>query len=425
VIRQFRIGNVFLCAFALAACEPGEIALITPGASGGGVERTTLTVRAAVDPVDAALADSLGWQQGVPEAEVHILLHGTAQWMIQYTDSTGTVSFEGLLPGLYRVYAGRVLTEAEAAGVGGLIRALGDGRTLWVGGEAELELALLADRPGSLLISEIGNGGPPSWETGGTSYYANRYFEVYNNSDSTIYLDGVVFGATAIIYKYTRPTPCSMTEPVRTDPEGVYARWMLAFPGRGTDYPIGPGEVRLVAVAAIDHTPVHPALPDLSDADFEIGGAGAANNPAVPDMVDIGLAPFYPQLLLGLRDVYFLSVPLDVAALPVLFRDGNGRQHVRVPREKLLDVIALAHLRPDSDRDTPLCVPMLHQDFDRYEGGFVDIGFESDQAYRAVRSLQRRVLRVASDGRWILQNANTSAVDFVHDLKTPGGLPEP
>lgn len=53
---------------------------------------------------------------------------------------------------------------------------------------------------------------------------------------------------------------------------GVYARKALAFPGSGGEHPILPGEVKVVATSAIDHTPVHPDLFDLSSADFEIRG---------------------------------------------------------------------------------------------------------------------------------------------------------
>ena len=272
-----------------------------------GVSRSALTVVSTVDSADAALADSLGWQHGVAGAEVHLLLHGTAEWITGFTDSSGTVQFERLLPGAYRAYGGRTLTESEAERAGGVVRALGDGRTVWIGGKGQLELSLFADRPGSLVISEIGNGMPLPWET--NVDYDGMYFEVFNNSDSTLYLDGKLFGATPILRKETSHTTCAESEPLRTDPDGVPARFALAFPGSGTDYPIGAGEVRTVAMAAVDHTPVHWSLLDLSNADFEIGGARNANNPAVPDMQDVGLEPFHswPGLLMATHHLSLLS----------------------------------------------------------------------------------------------------------------------
>ncbi len=137
-------------ALALAACDPGIVTVVHRGEAGG-VVRTGLQVHAVVDPADSALADSLGWQAGVPGVEVHVLRNGTAEWIVQQTDSTGTAVFEALLPGLYRVFGERVLSAEEAQAVGGVIRAFGDGRTLEVSGEANLKLLLYADRPGSLV----------------------------------------------------------------------------------------------------------------------------------------------------------------------------------------------------------------------------------------------------------------------------------
>jgi len=209
---------------------------VEPGSSVG-VTRGVFTVTAAVDLADSALAYSLGWLEGVPDADVHILRNGTARWVNASTDSSGRVVFVGLLPGLYRVYAGRTLTEAEAAGVGGTVRAFGDGRTLRIGVETELALELLADRRGSLVISEFGNGVPAPWETNG-SYWGGLYFELYNNSDTTIYLDRKVFGATRIHANETAHTPCAQSVVMRLNPNGIPALRALAFPGSGSDYPI-------------------------------------------------------------------------------------------------------------------------------------------------------------------------------------------
>jgi len=409
-----------LLLLAAIACEPGNIVLVEPGSSEGGVKRSVFTVRATVALADSALADSLGWQNGVPGAEVHLLLKGTAEWITAETDVTGTVEIENLLPGIYRVYAGRMLTTDEAARVSGVVRAFGDGQTLEVKGSTELALALLADRPGSLVIGEIGFGSPPPWEA---SYRVGRYLEVYNNADSVIYLDGKVFGSDLDIYAYSVPTPCDVNEPVRSDSTGVYVMYAVAFPGTGSDYPLAPGELALVARQAIDHTPFHPTLLDLSDADFEIGGPGLADNPDVPNMIDVGLEDFIPGLMLPVRTVFFLSEPVDPRSITEIFRDGNGKPHALVPAQHLLDVVATMSIWPLHDSEIPWCTPMIHERFDRYEGGLFEIGFEVDHAISATRSLERHLLRL-DGGRPILTNTNTSAVDFFIGTRTPGRLPQ-
>ena len=253
---------------ASAACSPGEIAFSEPGEADIHVERGGMTVTVKVDPVDSALADSLGWLGGVPGAEVFLLLNGTAEWTKALTDSNGTVQFEGLHRGLYRVFGGRTTTVAEAARVGDVVRAFGDGRTVRFGGSSQVELLLLADRPRSLVISELSNGVPLAWEIDWAPVVGSLYFEVYNNSDTGMFLDGKVFGSSYDAVVDFPSYPCTETEVVRTDQAGVYARWFLQFPGSGSDYPIGPGEARLIAVEAIDHTTIHPTMPNLSNPKF-------------------------------------------------------------------------------------------------------------------------------------------------------------
>ncbi|MFQ5667476.1 MAG: hypothetical protein ACE5I7_13755 [Candidatus Binatia bacterium] len=416
------IGTLLGLATLLAACQPGEVTQVDPSDINADapdvpqVNRTTLTVHAAVDSVDRALADSLGWRDGIPGAEINILRNGTADWSTVLTDSSGTFRFTNMIPGLYRVYGARTLTDGEAARLGGVVRAFGDGRTISVSVEEEttLELSMIADRPRSLVISEIGNGAPVPWETGGTGYQLAYYFEIYNNSDKMMYLDGMLFGmANLFIAGRTLGSECSESQAVRTDPEGIHALGFLRFPGSGMEHPIGPGETRTVAVAAIDHRPIHPTLIDMSDADFEMGLSGGANNPSVPDMINVGQPTrFLPRWLLGTRHVYFLSLPLDVASLPVGFRDNTGRERLRVPKDKLIDVIALRSIRVPDNAVFPPCIPIVARSFNRYEGGFLNISFDTDPTFPSTRSLQRRVLRIGPGGRKILYNTRTSAVDF-------------
>ena len=393
----------------------------------GVVSRPALTIHVRLQPSDASLASALGWERGVPGAEVHLLRSGTADWVSHRTDANGQARVVDLLPGLYRVYAGRFMTTAEAAAAELSVRSFGDGITTEIGGgEQSLELELSSDVPGSLVISEISNWMPPDWETGGT-YTEASYFEIYNNSNRTLFLDGMVFGGT-VEGQDTVTGACAHSQAVRSDSLGVYATHMIAFPGVGSEYPIGPGETRLVALSAIDHTPVHPELPDLSRADFEIRAVQAADNPAVPDMIDVGLRPFVRSVsgiafspLFPWKIGSFIAQPFDPRDLPSLYRDLHARDYVRVPRDLLLDVVGRTNVNADLERVRPACVPLLHRDFERYEGGFYTTGRGLDVPRL---SFQRRGLR-SEGGRDILSNSNTSAVDFVLADLTPGAVPWP
>jgi len=409
---------------AVAACEPGLVTLTDPQTGATEVPRLTLTLHVGLDSLDRTLADSLDWSSGVPDAHVSVLRNGTGTWRELVTDSSGQASVV-VLPGLYRIRAERVLTAQEASRLDATVRAFGDGKTVTVLSTMTVELALYADRPNGLVISEFGIGTPPPWEVG-NSYFAGQYFEVYNNGDSTIYLDGKIFGLNSNLYWSGRGQTCASIAPFRTDSTGIYVREMLAFPGSGVDYPIGPGELRTIAVQAIDHRPIHWSLLDLSAADFEIGFGGAAANPAVPDMLDVGLDGWRANSLILSQGVVFLAERIDVASLPIVFRDANGNPYVRMPASHLLDVVAVKVLWPDSDsRSIALpCAPSVHPLFDRYETVLREIGFDADVNLQAVASLERKVLRVGPSGRPVLQNTNTSAVDFFLGTRTFGSLPD-
>ena len=424
---SFTMGLVLSMIVPAACGTEREIMGDVP--KGPQIPRTSLAVHVRLQPSDAELASALGWERGVPGAEVNLLRNGTEDWLRLTTDATGRARLDDILPALYRVYAGRILSQAEATAADLAIRSFGDGITIEIAGQGEqsLEFELSADEPGTLLISEVNGWGPPPWETGG-DYSDHHYFEVYNNSDRTFFLDGMVFGATVRgdenIYGH-----CAHSQAARTDSLGVYSLALLQWPGMGSEYAIGPGESRLVAISAIDHTPVHPDLPDLSHADFEIRAVRSADNPAVPNMLEVGWRPFVTSFggaalsdLIAAGSIgYFIARRFDPAELPVMYRDFAGQGYQRIPRDLLLDVVGKAGIFADLQRESPPCVPLLHPDFDRYEGGFYTIGLGVEVSRL---SFQRRFLR-SEGGRDILSNTNTSAVDFVLADLTPGVAPWP
>lgn len=416
---RVRSSLTVLCGLVVA-CGTGERSIAAPGGPGPS-QSTTLTVRAQLESSAAGLGSALAWNGVVPGAEVNLLRSGTAEWLAAVTSADGEALFEDLVPGRYRLYAGRRLSQEEASSSGGVVRAFGGGRTFNFtdGGQIVLELGA-DDGAAGLVISEVNGASPPPWEVGGGSYQDGLYVEVFNNSSTTRFLDGVVIGAAyALVFNDGPLVPCAATQSLRTDPSGLVTRWAIAFPGSGGEYPIQPGEAKVVAVSAIDHSPVHPQLLDLRDADFEIGGSQNADNPAVPNMFDVGLAAWEPGWFLAAISILFLSEPIEVGALPITFRDVNGAGYVQIPANRLVDVTAFRAIWPDRDIERPPCIPALHPSFDRYEGGLFEIGFGVEEP---AESLQRVVLRY-EDGRPVLQDTNTTAADFAFAPQTPGWIP--
>ena len=418
-----RSGVAAILTLVLTACDPGEVVLLSP--EGIASDAPTASIHVVVDTPFASVAASLGWTDGVPAAEVAVHLIGEP-YEPRYThlavaDSLGNAVFSDLLHGLYEVWVKRPLTGSELIDADNAVHLFGGGRRLRLPTPQVDSVTVVPDHAGTLVFSELGLNQPVPWETAGTSYEDAKYVEVYNNSDTTIYLDGKLLGIGWHTNKDFPPSPCSQTEPVRNDPEGIWASSLLRFPGAGTDYPLQPGHTALVAHAAVDHRPVHPGLYDLRHADFEWGGWQVADNPDVPNLADIGPQGMWSSWPFSADLPVFLAIPVDWETLPRYIRPTSGRVWVRIPRAVILDTWAgtvdwAAGGGPVTY--TP-CLTVTHRLFERLPGppsghGDFDNGL----------SAQRRILYVLPDGRKVLQDTDTSMLDFVEALRTPGWVPD-
>ncbi|HEX9692586.1 MAG TPA: hypothetical protein VGA22_10850 [Gemmatimonadales bacterium] len=405
----------------LVACDPGDVILLAPDETSTGAPPVSIHV--VIDTPYVAVASSLGWTAGVPGAQVRVHRmdepYDASYWRVATADSTGVAAFADLLYGLYEVAVTRPLSPPEMVQADSALRLLAGGRRLWLPTPDAQDVMMAPNHRGSLVFSELGLPEPLPWETGGTNYPDAKYFEVYNHSDTTIYLDGKYWGIGWIYLTDATFRPCSQTQVVRNDPEGLWTEWIFRFPGSGTDYPLAPGETALVAKAAIDHRAVHPGLYDLRDADFEWGGR--ADNPDVPNLEDIGVRPMYWYLPLPGEMPEFLSDPVDLETLPRYVDPYSGSLFVRIPRASVLDV--WAGLLDWSTEGVPhlsvQCLEYVHRFFEGLPGppaGALD--FNDGVSY------QRRVLTALPDGRKVLQDTETSMVDFVKALRTPGSIPD-
>lgn len=123
-------------------------------------------------------------------------------------------------------------------------------------------------QPG-LKINELYTVGPPN----NMFYFYDQFFELYNSSEDTVYLDGMLF---VRIYKML-----------------AWPSSIFQFPGEpltGREYPVPPGAFVVVAKDAFDHRQVIPGSIDLSNADWEFKNSmdyGDSDNPDVPNLENI------------------------------------------------------------------------------------------------------------------------------------------
>ena len=181
----------------------------------------------------------------VPRAHVRIRRVGESPVEAGTTDSLGHVTFTQLLPGRYDVTSLRLLSEDETARITeadstltGINAFGGGGRVQVQPPSSTRDVEAVAGRRGSLVISEVHDWSPR--EIGGPTvqYSLAKYVEVYNNADTTVFLDGkIIAQAFDFVWESdASPDRCRDHERWRLDPEGIWAQRVLRFPGSGRQY---------------------------------------------------------------------------------------------------------------------------------------------------------------------------------------------
>ncbi|MDP3830405.1 MAG: hypothetical protein Q8Q47_03990, partial [Ignavibacteriaceae bacterium] len=165
------------------------------------------------------------------------------------SDSNGVINVNKVISDVYLVTANRIITPEEMVIASGtaasnvkltnknnrIIELNASNNNLIV---VEMEM-IVGSSP--LIISEIYASGP----SGSGLYYHDKYVEIFNQTDSVLYLDGLII---AVVY-YSGYLGLNFVD----DPEYIHSKSIWSFPGNGTDYPVQPGQFILCAKDAIDH----------------------------------------------------------------------------------------------------------------------------------------------------------------------------
>jgi hypothetical protein len=412
--RMARFPGSWLVLLAAVACT-GSTEIVTPPpppASG-------FTLRFVPEPEDGATAAALGWGSGLPGLTATLTPTDSSRPARVFTsDPAGTVAIPDLVAGDYMLEATRWLTAAERAelasgddGDGFATRTVLRAST----GTGSETVAVPASRPHGLVLSEwaFNHFGLP----GIGAYTYDGFLELYNNADTTIYLDGMIIAEGFRNGIADTPAfPCAESRPFRDDSAGVWSWAMERFPGTGHSFPIHPGEVRTVATDAIDHRALFPDALDLSHADFEFRGSGDVDNPAVPDLTDLSLAP-YPDghglEFQGLAIIAVVALPLDPANL--VRGNAGGGEYVRIPKARIVDILTL---RSNFATGFTECSPLVAAGIDREWSDVRGTDYRDEHRH----SVSRRVAGQGLSGRPLLWYTRSSFADFERTLRSPGAI---
>jgi hypothetical protein len=383
-----------------------------------------LSVALTPDADDLVAAQALGWTNGIPNADVTLMpKDSSAAPRTLKSSSTGAVDFGPVTPGVYIVESTRWLTTTEVAKLPGSQDVDGwvskTQLTLTAQGSQQ-HIAVPASRRKGLVISEWAFNVEIFVETSST-YFFGGYLEIFNNADTTAYLDGLMV-VEGFAWDFDYPNfPCvPFGSQLGLDPTGIWTRRVQQFPGRGRDYPLPAGRSVVVAIDAIDHHAIGAQGIDLSHADFEFwGGPGDVDNPAVPNMIDTlstgrniqGHGP----LFLGSAITAVLARPYDKATAP-RFVGSDGNEFAKVSRDLILDLISLY---PNFVYIYPRCVRVVNSVFDQESS---DVrGYDENVEWDF--SVSRRAIPVPLSSHVILQDSRNSDADLVRTHRSPGVVP--
>lgn len=305
------------------------------------------------------------------------------------TEDYGRAGFADILPDRYNISATKRLPPEVVQQITGVPseRVL-NGQLQDVAVDAdhnELEVYVVPMPIGRLLFSEIYyNGAPPN----PAFYFHDQFTELYNNSDSTIYLDSLIIAD--VDYGYV-------------EEDFIHAIHAYMFPGSGTDYPLLPGQFVIVAQDGKNHLDSNPNSLDLSGADFEYyaKGMGDVNIPEVPDMIQLH-HKYGVDFLYSVMNDAIVLVKMDDP-----YEYGyDGYNQLLIPKTAVLDGIEYREDLSEIDRKR-LDIT-------------IDAGLTGGLPAYSGKSVERKISERRGD-RLILMDNNNSSIDFqVLDDPTPG-----
>jgi hypothetical protein len=316
------------------------------------------------------------------------------------TDTTGEVQMD-VEEGVYNIEVSgtKIVTTAEAVKtvyISGLLE-----KALMLGSQVEDTISITASvQSDGFVIKEIYYAGSTTPAKG--SYYQDQFIEIYNNSDSVLYADGLT------IVESTHVNSNAVNEYADSYPDDLIAGALYSVPGEGTEHPVQPGESLVIASLGINHQSVNANSPvDLSEADFEWYDAGTTDVD-VPTVANMIRAFCYSNTIWLLHvkgaHAYALFKPTGTIAdfvtensVSVLTTSGSSVTRVKVSNDLILDGVDLGLAGVIGSKSL---------------SSSIDIGFTYCDGSYIGKSVRRKVKEWV-DGRAILQDTNNSTNDFI------------
>lgn len=311
-----------------------------------------------------------------------------------FTSAHGQV--DSLITGIYNV-----TVSAQYASSGFAFNYIGTANNVSIGEtNTACVVPVTASRSSALVFKEIHYNA--SKNERGKPYLKDTYFEVYNNSDQTVYADGLCLGDAMSCKVHDFSASAGLTG--KPEDYVFIGTYIWQIPGSGTQYPIAPGESFVIAAWAKDHSAEAHTV-DLSTAEFETvcqkyldkgqTDCNAVNMTLVCTIKATGLANQLGQFTGAAWVLFSPSVPLR--------KDGHYLES-NAPNNYGQEVLKSDVL------DAVDCVK--NETADKRLPADIDAGKIWCKGTGGNQSIVRKVASTEKDGRKVFQDTNNTSEDF-------------
>src|SRR3989339_544993 len=336
------------------------------------------------------------------------------------TNPAGVAKFEDIAPSTYNISSSLELSPEIAFNYTGFNKTVTINATLSSITVLPLQtsvqtLTLDGKAGGDLVIKEVYSLGAAN--DGYAIMFKDQFFEIFNNSDETQYLDKLYIAYLSPSKAGQGSTDVPLGLPLTSF---VYASKILQFPGTGTQYPLEPGMGAVIAINAINYKELKPlALTvDNSTAQFDtyaitwlqsLGRTGnsffVVDNPNVPNMNCI---------YLNIQNNGFFNMD-DYASIALVKSGPVFTETIKDPTITTSEVFYMKIPVSEIIDGVDILAKSSSAAFKRLPA-VIDSGFtyaqENGSANYTGKSLRRKVAKTLASGRKVLQDSNNSSNDF-------------
>jgi hypothetical protein len=313
------------------------------------------------------------------------------------TDANGKALFTDVIPGIYTVTATATVVEQ---GFSYILSGSETNISLITNNES-IDINVTVAKSGTLVFKEIYFTG--SKTSSGANYFRDQFYEIYNNSEQTVYADGLCIGHLIPL----NPTASMPVWDLSNPDDYIYYYYIFQLPGNGTEYPVKPGESFIITQMAVNHkldiwNPNSPV--NLTSAEFEAytpDGSVWVDSRAIDMPLVSNTTSAAPWQWLA---------PVSGPAIAIFFPDetirfdeytvrvGNAAKGKHIPVSIILDAVEAV----DNAANVQL----------KRMPSILDAGSVYASGTYVGESFSRKVKETKEDGRKIYQDTNNSTNDF-------------